>query len=162
LLVLNRAGEDGGATRPHHDVDLDDLALAEARRVARTGLAVDTSGVGAGRVSGDGASLAQVVRNLADNAARHADAAMAVSVRETGGFVELTVDDDGPGVPEEQRERVFGRFVRLDEARARDTGGSGLGLAIVREIVAAHGGTVAVARSGLGGACFTVRLPAAG
>ena len=58
--------------------------------------------------------------------------------------VELSVEDDGLGIAEDQRERVFERFVRLDEARARDAGGSGLGLAIVKEIVTAHGGTVAV------------------
>ena len=71
------------------------------------------------------------------------------------------VDDDGPGVPPDQRERVFERFVRLDEARARDAGGSGLGLAIVTEVVRAHGGSVAVGDSPLGGAQFVVRLPAA-
>ena len=159
LLVLTRVDE-GVVTRAHHDVDLDDLALAEARRVVRSGLDVDTSGVGAGRLRGDQTSLAQVVRNLVDNAARHADEAIAVAVRAVGDGVELVVEDDGPGIPEEQRRRVFERFVRLDEARARDAGGSGLGLAIVQEIVAAHGGTVAVSSSGLGGARLVVRLPA--
>ncbi|WP_250038246.1 sensor histidine kinase [Paractinoplanes maris] len=158
LLLLTRA-DDGGGGHARHEVDLDDLALAEARRIGRTGLAVDTTGVGAGRIRGDASALAQVVRNLTDNAARHATGALAVGVRESGDFVELTVDDDGPGIPADQRERVFDRFVRLDEARARDAGGSGLGLAIVKEIVTAHGGTVAVTASALGGARFTVRLP---
>jgi signal transduction histidine kinase len=85
---------------------------------------------------------------------------MVVAVHEAGDAVELIVEDDGPGIPEDQRQRVFDRFVRLDEARARDAGGSGLGLAIVREIVTAHGGTVAVSSSGLGGARVVVRLPA--
>ena len=160
LLLLTRADE-GVVVRTPRDVDLDDLALTEARRVGRSGLDVETSGVGAGRVRGDQSSLGQVVRNLVDNAARHADHAMAVSVREIGDSVELTVEDDGPGIPEAQRQRVFERFVRLDEARARDAGGSGLGLAIVKEIVAAHGGNVAVSSSRLGGARFVVRLPAA-
>jgi signal transduction histidine kinase len=159
LLVLTRADE-GVTTRPDHDVDLDDLALEEARRVGRSGLDVEISGVGGGRVRGDRTSLAQVVRNLVDNAARHADEAMMVAVREAADGVELIVEDDGPGIPEDQRQRVFDRFVRLDEARARDAGGSGLGLAIVREIVTAHGGTVAVSSSGLGGARVVVRLPA--
>lgn len=159
LLVLTRADE-GATPLARHDVDLDDLALAEARRVRRTSLAVDTSRVAAGRVRGDDVALDQVVRNLVDNAARHAEAAVAVSVRDAGGTVELAVEDDGPGIPEADRERVFERFVRLDEARTRDAGGSGLGLAIVREIVAAHGGTVAVEQSALGGARFVVRLPA--
>ena len=104
-------------------------------------------------------SLAQVVRNLVA-AARHADESIAVAVRTVGDGVELVVEDDGPGIPEEQRRRVFERFVRLDEARARDAGGSGLGLAIVQEIVAAHGGTVAVSDSSRGGARMVVRLPA--
>ena len=160
LLVLTRADE-GAVVRTVQDVDLDDLALAEASRVRRSGLDVDTTGVTSGRVRGDRTSLAQVVRNLVDNAARHADAAIAVTVRAAGDHVELSVDDDGLGIPRDQRERVFERFVRLDEARARDAGGSGLGLAIVMEIVAAHGGTVAVSSGPRGGARFVVRLPVA-
>jgi heavy metal sensor kinase len=161
LLLLTRADE-GAVARAPRDVDLDDLALAEARRVARSGLDVDTTGVGPGRVRGDQTALAQVVRNLVDNAARHAGKALSVGVGENGAGVEVVVEDDGPGIPEEQRQRVFERFVRLDEARARDSGGSGLGLAIVKEIVAAHGGTVAVSSSDLGGARFVVRLPGPG
>jgi len=161
LLLLTRADE-GAVLRTPHDVDLDDLALAEASRVRRNGLAVDTTAVTPGRVRGDTTSLAQVVRNLVDNAARHADASIAVAVRQAGDEVELSVDDDGPGIPEDQRDRVFERFVRLDEARVRDAGGSGLGLAIVKDIVSAHGGTVTVSpAAALGGARFVVRLPAA-
>ena len=78
-----------------------------------------------------------------------------------GPRVVLTVDDDGAGIPEDQRERVFERFVRLDEARSRDAGGSGLGLAIVREIVRAHGGEATATASALGGARFSISLPAA-
>jgi signal transduction histidine kinase len=157
LLLLTRADEGALAQAPR-DVDLDDLALTEARR-ARVGIEVDTSGVRGGRVRGDGAALAQVVRNLVDNAVRHASSRVEVSVREDDRGVELEVADDGPGVPEGERERVFERFVRLDEARARDAGGSGLGLAIVQEIVRAHGGTVALSSSKAGGARFVVRLP---
>jgi signal transduction histidine kinase len=160
LLLLTRADE-GAITRVHRDVDLDDLALAVTRRVHRPDLDVDASGIGPGRLRGDRAALAQVVQNLVDNAARHADAAIAVGVRQTDDGVELVVEDDGPGIPEEDRQRVFDRFVRLDEARARDAGGSGLGLAIVRQVVNAHGGTVDVSSSRLGGARFVVRLPAA-
>ncbi|MET0496342.1 MAG: HAMP domain-containing sensor histidine kinase [Actinoplanes sp.] len=159
LLLLTRT-EDGAVTRGYQDVDLDDLALAEAGRAGRSGLAVETAGIGAGRVRGEPTALGQVVRNLVDNAARHADTALAIAVRDTGTGIELTVEDDGQGIPEDQRQRVFDRFVRLDEARARDAGGSGLGLAIVREIVTAHGGTVVISSSALGGARFVVRLPA--
>jgi signal transduction histidine kinase len=158
LLLLARTG-DGQAAGPRQDVDLDDLALDEARRLRQAGLDVDTSAVGAGRVRGDRAALAQVVRNLVDNAARHATATVALTVRETGGGVELVVEDDGRGIAEADRQRVFDRFVRLDEARDRDAGGSGLGLAIVREIVAAHGGRVTAGASGRGGARFAVRFP---
>ncbi|MGV3713628.1 ATP-binding protein, partial [Pseudolysinimonas sp.] len=79
---------------------------------------------------------------------------------ETADGVEVTVDDDGAGIPSDERERVFERFVRLDEGRARDAGGSGLGLAIVAEIARAHGGSVRVEGSSLGGARFVVTLPA--
>ena len=125
----------------------------------RAALTVLTSGIGAGRVHGDPTALAQVVRNLMDNAARHAGTTVAVAVRDTGGAVELIVEDDGAGISPGRREQVFKRFVRLDEARARDAGGSGLGLAIVREIVTAHGGTVTITGSDLGGARFVVRFP---
>jgi signal transduction histidine kinase len=155
LLLLTRA-DDGAVTRVRQDVDLDDLALAEARRVRRSGLVIDTSGISGARVRGDQLALAQVVRNLVDNAARHATSKVTVSTRSTGGHAELVVEDDGAGIPADQRERVFERFVRLDEARARDAGGSGLGLAIVKEIVAAHDGSVTVSA----GARFVVRLPA--
>jgi len=99
------------------------------------------------------------VRNLADNAARHAGGRLAFSVAERDGTVLLAVDDDGPGIPVADRERVFERFVRLDGARSRDDGGSGLGLAIVAELAAVHGGTVAIASSSLGGARVEVTLP---
>lgn len=74
-------------------------------------------------------------------------------------MVVLTVEDDGTGIDETSRTRIFERFVRLDDARARDDGGSGLGLSIVAEIVAAHGGEVVVGDSDLGGARFEVRFP---
>lgn len=160
LLLLTRADE-GAVTRAVQDVDLDDLALAGARRLHRPELRIDTTQVGPARVRGDRAALGQVVQNLIDNAARHASQVVALTVRETEAGSELVVEDDGPGIAPDDRNRVFERFVRLDEARARDAGGSGLGLAIVREIVAAHGGTVEATDSGLGGARFVVRLPRA-
>lgn len=107
---------------------------------------------------GDEIALGQVVRNLVDNAVRHAETTVVIGVRSVGDRVELTVDDDGPGVPVADRGRVFERFVRLDEARTRDAGGSGLGLAIVREVVTSHGGEVAIEQAPLGGARFVVRL----
>jgi signal transduction histidine kinase len=159
LLLLTRADEHTLALR-RRPVDLDDLVLAEAGRLrGATRLRVDASAVSAGRVEGDGAALRRMVRNLADNAARHAAGRLAFAVAERDGIVLLEVEDDGPGIPAADRERVFERFVRLDDARARDDGGSGLGLAIVAEVVAAHGGTVAIDVSSLGGARVEVTLP---
>ena len=161
MLVLARADE-GTLGAARHEVDLDDLALAEAARLrASSPLSVDASGIGPARVLGDKGMLAQVLRNLTDNAARHAASAVTIATSESGSGVTLTVEDDGAGIPEAERERVFERFVRLDEARGRDAGGSGLGLAIVREIVSAHGGTVRAGAAPLGGTRMTVTLPLA-
>jgi len=161
MLVLAHADE-GTLEREAQEVDLDDLLLVEASRLrASTELTISTGDVGAGRVLGQADLLGQVVRNLADNAARHAATRIAFGLAEVGHRIRLTVDDDGAGVPEAERERVFERFVRLDDSRARDTGGSGLGLAIVRELVALHGGSARVETSRLGGARFVVDLPAA-
>ena len=159
LLALIRAGE-GRRQIERVDVDLDDLVLREVRRATRNGLTVDTSGVSGGRVRGDAVALGQVVRNLVDNARRHADSTLKISVGEAGGRVQLTVEDDGPGIAAADRGRVFERFVRLDEARARDAGGSGLGLAIVREIAQAHGAALAIGEGELGRGCrVTLSFP---
>jgi signal transduction histidine kinase len=159
LLLLTRADEQSLALR-RRPVDLDDLVFEEAKRLREaTGLRVDTSAVSAGRVAGDAAGLRRVLRNLGDNASRHARERLALSVAERDAAVVLAVEDDGSGIPEADRERVFERFVRLDGARARDDGGSGLGLAIVAELVAAHGGTVVAAAGPLGGARVEVTLP---
>jgi signal transduction histidine kinase len=160
MLVLARADERSLA-RPAALVDLDDIVFAEARRLRdSTSLAIDTGGVTASQLRGDAGLLAQLVRNLVDNAARHATSTIALAAHpnDVDGTVVLVVEDDGAGVPEVDRERIFERFVRLDEARARDGGGSGLGLAIVREIAAAHGGTVAVEAAAGGGARVVVTV----
>lgn len=159
LLLLARADEHSLQLR-RRPVDLDDLVFTEARRLRGDGAPeLDASAVSAGRVSGEAGSLRRVVRNLVENAARHARSRVSLALTETDGHVLLRVDDDGPGIPVAERERVFERFVRLDDARARDGGGSGLGLAIVAELVTAHGGTVTIADSPLGGARVEVRLP---
>jgi signal transduction histidine kinase len=143
-------------------VDLDDLVLEEARRLKeRTSLSIETTRVGAARTIGDRAHLQRVLRNLGDNAARHAAASIGFSVQNSGQNVSFAVDDDGPGVAQESRRLIFERFARLDEARDRERGGAGLGLSIVEEIISAHGGRVVVGESPLGGARFEVFLPAA-
>ncbi len=101
----------------------------------------------------------RVVRNLLDNAARHARSSVVVTlVRDRPSAVTLTRRaTTGPASPPNDHERIFERFARVDDARARDHGGTGLGLAIVREVVVAHGGTIIVEDPP--GACFTVTLP---
>jgi signal transduction histidine kinase len=148
------------APSPRQTVDLDDIALREAERLRTRGrVTVDTHGVSGGQVTGDAGQLRRALRNLLDNAERHAAGAVAMSLREDGDSVELTVSDDGTGVPAEDQGRIFEPFARLDAHRARQAGGTGLGLAITRDIVRAHGGEVGVGSTEAGGARFTVRLP---
>ncbi len=159
LLLLARSDE-GLRPSPGRTVDVDDLVLAEADRLRREAkVTVDTSSVGAARVVGDPAGLGRLVRNLMDNAERHARGHVVLVLQAAGDQVRLEVVDDGPGIAPDDRERVFERFTRLDEARSRDVGGTGLGLAIVREVARSHGGTVQVA-DGPGGR-FVVLLPLA-
>jgi signal transduction histidine kinase len=162
LLELARLDEVAGPapldTLP--DVDLDELVLDDTVQERR--VPIDTSRVSAGRVHGRREQLTRVVRNLLDNAARHATSSVAVELRAGDDHtIELTVDDDGPGIPVDDRERVFDRFTRLDDGRARDAGGLGLGLSMVKEITEQHGGTVTVEDAPSGGARLRVRLPAA-
>jgi signal transduction histidine kinase len=105
-------------------------------------------------------ALRRVVTNLVDNAVRHARTRVVLAAVPEGRHALITVTDDGPGIPAADRERVFDRFTRLDNARARDAGGAGLGLAIVRELVRRHGGTVQLADAEPG-LSVEVRLPAA-
>ncbi|OZE86437.1 two-component sensor histidine kinase [Rhodococcoides fascians] len=141
------------------DVDLDDVMYEEGKRIeAITDLTVDTFIVPV-RVTGDQPALARMVRNVVDNAARHAATRIELSCTQSDGFAVIVIDDDGPGIPEQQRQRVFDRFVRLDASRTRGEGGAGLGLAIVAGTVAAHTGSVTVSRSPLGGARFEMRIP---
>ncbi|MDP4333351.1 HAMP domain-containing sensor histidine kinase [Curtobacterium sp. A7_M15] len=167
LLELSRLDEgDVGLRRA---VDLDDLALDAVARARRSleaeptgSVHVDGSGIGPARVLGDERLLAAVVRNLVDNAVRHASARVVVALVAQDGYAVLAVDDDGAGIPAADRDRVFERLVRLDDARSRDAGGAGLGLAIVRDAVRAHGGDVVVTDSRLGGARFAVRIALGG
>jgi two-component system osmolarity sensor histidine kinase EnvZ len=100
----------------------------------------------------------RLLTNLVSNAARFGDR-IAISATHDARYLIVTVDDDGPGIPPEQREEVFRPFVRLDEARNVDSGGTGLGLAIARDVARAHGGDIMLGESPLGGLRATVRLP---
>lgn len=158
LLLLARADEHVPLAR--EAVDLDDLAFEEGHRLrSTTSKRVDTSGVSAARVQGDADALRRMFRNVGENAARHSSERVDITLVERGSEAVLTVDDDGPGIPESERVRVLQRFVRLDEARSRDVGGSGLGLSIVDEVVRAHGGSVSIEQSPLGGARVQITLP---
>ena len=144
-------------------VSLDDLLFDEAELLAATGrVGVDLSGVEPVVVHGERAALVRLTRNLVDNAARHATERVALSTSTDHGQAVLVVADDGPGIDPADRSRIFERFTRLDEARARDAGGSGLGLAIVERIARDHDATVEVLDSDSGGAKFVVRFPADG
>ncbi|UOW01537.1 HAMP domain-containing sensor histidine kinase [Agrococcus sp. SCSIO52902] len=159
LLLLARLDEHAAGQR--QAVDLDDLAHEEVARVRALGRAVDGTAVRAAPVVGDARLLGRACRNLVDNALRHARGRVALGSVVRDGRAMLWVDDDGAGVPEGERDRVFERFVRLDEGRARDDGGSGLGLAIVRQVARAHGGDAWVTSAPAGGARFVIELPAA-
>jgi signal transduction histidine kinase len=162
LLLLARADEHTLALA-RNPIDLDDLVFEEAARVRTSSkLQVDTSRVSAARILGDRGSLRRVLRNVADNAMRHARTRISFEVSSLGGTASVVVVDDGDGIPKEDRGRIFERFTRLEDARDRDSGGSGLGLSIVAEIMTAHAGSVTVGEGGGSGARFELRLPALG
>lgn len=160
LLALARS-ESAPATL-HRLVDLDDVIFDQAHAIKRPdGITIDVSGVGAGAVRGSQDQFERVIVNLLANAVRHAHSTVHVVLTVDGGEALVVVNDDGDGVDPKDHRVIFDRFVRLDEARSRDQGGTGLGLALTREIIEAHGGTIAVGTSPTGGARFEVRLPAA-
>ncbi|MFH8488685.1 sensor histidine kinase [Streptomyces longisporoflavus] len=158
LLLLARldAGEKPGEGR----VDLAALAREELsqRTRDRADVRMDLKNA---EVAGSRSQLARVLGNLVNNAQRHASSHVTVSTRADGGWAVLEVADDGDGVPQDERDRIFERFVRLDDARTRDDGGAGLGLAIARDVAARHGGTLTVREAPGGGALFELRVPAA-
>ncbi len=157
LLLLARA--DDATTRAVAPVETVELGQLLAEVVSRyPAVRYDRPAVPL-RTTGERDALGRAVANLLDNAVRHAAATVTLGVTDEGAYRRISVVDDGPGIPEADRERVFDRFTRLDDARARDAGGSGLGLAIVRELVRRHHGTVTLgdAEPGLR---VDVRLPA--
>jgi signal transduction histidine kinase len=157
LLVLSRT--DGCASPEAQLVDLDELVLLEVEAVrARGRVMVEVAPFSAARLSGRPDDLRRMVRNLLDNAERHARSGVVVGLSTEDGVAELVVADDGEGIPPDHAERVFERFFRLQPARDRDSGGAGLGLAIVRDVATAHGGQTWLACT-VGGAEFHVRLP---
>lgn len=142
LLLLARQDAGPSTSRGYTRVSLAEVVADEIARPRR--LPVVCHQVGEAWVLGNRRALGAAVGNLLDNAERHARSVVTVEVGLDAGQVFVRVTDDGNGIPPHQREQVFERFVRLDEARSRDEGGAGLGLSIVRSIAQDHGGSVAV------------------
>ncbi|WP_312871290.1 HAMP domain-containing sensor histidine kinase [Streptomyces lonarensis] len=130
-----------------------------ARNTADAPVTVTADRLEPAAVPGSAGMVERVLVNLLDNAERHAASRVRVSVRAEGGHGVVEVADDGAGVPAGEREKIFQRFVRLDEARSRDAGGAGLGLAIARDVAQRHGGTLTVGEAREGGALFVLRVP---
>jgi two-component system OmpR family sensor kinase len=161
MLVLARA-DGGGYPMTIASLDMAQL-VGDCVRELRTqaddkDITVRTS-MGPATLKGDEALLRRMLTNLLGNALTYTPRGGAVDIALTngGGRVELIVADTGPGIPAEDRERVFERFVRLDRARA--SGGAGLGLAIARWVAEAHGGGVRIASTGPDGTVFVATLP---
>ncbi len=160
--LLELAGLDGNAPRRRRPIDLAGVVTDAVRRPVPGGVQLGVATIQPSVVEGEESQLARIAANLIDNAVRHASRAVEVALVREPTHAVLSVADDGPGIPLVERERIWGRFVRLETHRSRSAGGSGLGLALVKELVEAHGGTVAVSDSAeLGGARFVVRLPLA-
>jgi signal transduction histidine kinase len=162
LLLLAAHDENGSEPIHPKPVNLTALATTEARRPRRVPVDVihwpaDGEPL---EVAALEDQLAHAVSNLVDNAARYATSVVHITLSSFDGTVRIVVDDDGPGIPPADRERVFERFTRLDDSRARPQGGTGLGLAVVRAIVSRHRGQIRIEDSPLGGARVVVELPA--
>ncbi len=159
LLFLARVDET--TSTDHRPFDLDDVLFDEAERLAPTrGVTIDASGVQPSPALGDRSEITRAVRNLLENAVRHATSIVAIHVNSSETQHTVIIDDDGSGIAEADRERIFERFTRLDDARTRGDGGSGLGLSIVATIATRNGGSVDVGESPRGGARFALSIPA--
>jgi signal transduction histidine kinase len=159
LLTLARTN-DGGLHLDMADVDLDDILNEEVRRLRSTSRHEIEASLEPARVTGDVRRLGQAVRNVIDNAERYAQSRITIQLRNSPDGAVLTIDNDGPPVPAAERERIFERFVRLDESRSRDSGGSGLGLAIAAAIMSAHGGRIRSTEAPDGSSRFELAFPA--
>ncbi|MET3718807.1 ATP-binding protein [Arthrobacter sp. UYEF21] len=153
LLTLAKTN-DGGLRLESTDVDLDDVLNEEIRRLRSTSTRVIEVSLEPVRVSGDPRRLGQVVRNVLDNADRHATSRISIRLRNTNDGALISIDNDGLPVPAAERDRIFERFVRLDQSRSRESGGSGLGLAIAAGIMAAHHGWIRTGETPGGGCRF--------
>jgi signal transduction histidine kinase len=161
LLELARHDEHRVPSR-QNPVDLDDLVHDQTRHLRdHERITLDLSGVSPVQVTGDHRQLARALRNLIDNAERHADRSISIDVHETDGSAHVRVTDDGPGIPPSDRERIFERFVRADQARTSSStsASTGLGLAITKAITERHHGTIELDPSYTNGARFVITFP---
>ena len=166
LLFLARTDE-GRQRQSFEPIDLDEIVIGEFHRLEALGtIPVRLARLDAVRTSGSQRDLARMVRNIGDNAVRHARTEVSIALKETGETAVITIINDGPPVPIEDQHRIFDRFTRLDDARSRRAGhgGSGLGLAIAQEIAIAHGGQISATSLSdpENGAAFIVALPVRG
>ncbi len=161
LLTLAKTN-DGGLRLERAVVDLDDVLHGELRRLRSTSTRRIETDLEPAQVIGDPRRLGQVLRNILDNADRHAASRISIGVHPSAAGPVVTIDNDGPPVPAQDRERIFERFVRLDESRSRESGGSGLGLAIAAGIMAAHDGWIRTGETPDGGCRFELGFPAPG
>jgi signal transduction histidine kinase len=159
LLVLARFDEHATLKRVE-EVDLDDVVLEQVAVVGRRPtVGVDISELHPARLMAQLGDMESLTRNLLDNATRHAASRVWIGIELQNRQAVLTVSDDGPGIAPEDRERVFERFVRLDESRGRRDGGTGLGLAVCRAIAQSMHGSIAVVEPLHGGTTLQVVLP---
>lgn len=158
LLWLAQA--DGGVRPDRNDLlDLDDLVgRVLSLNHHDSSIDFDLSGISAGQVRGNADELGRIITILTNNAVRHANSVVVIAVESIDGTVRLHVDDDGEGVPTGSEAKIFERFGRADESRARAHGGAGLGLAIATEIAHAHDATLTLSESPFGGARFTLTM----
>ncbi len=174
LLFLAKQ-DSGRSGQPAEAVDLDTVVLEEVARLRRRpDVHVDTSGVSAAPVQGSREELSRLVRNVLENAERHARQQLVVELSQSTTTTSLVICDDGLGVPPADRARVFERFTRIEDTLARSQGGTGLGLSIAKAVVQRHHGTICIEDSrqqtdsgrhgsgvnGVEGARFVIRLPA--
>ena len=144
LLLLARAGSDASSPSVRESLDARAMLVATANRYAGARVPVSVTPGPAVFASANAEELRRVLANLVENAIRHACSEVVLAAHTESGRAVLTVTDDGPGIPADQRERVFERFARLDDARDRDAGGTGLGLPIVRELLRRCDGSIAL------------------
>ncbi len=158
LLTLAKVDANGLVLR-REDVDLDDLLQTEVRRLRTASTVRVLARIDPVRVTGDPDRLAQVVRNVIDNASLHARSTVSIACGQDQDRALILIDNDGPVIPPEERDRIFERFVRLDDDRSRDSGGSGLGLAISAAIMAGHQGSISTTETEAGWCRFVIDLP---